>query len=822
MFTGKYFDWNQKKLKGIIDHYGQQFMLNKKVLDLGAGYADIGGPLSRLGAEITAVDARKEHLDIAAKRYPGIKTIVADLDRNWPFVGQTFDIILDLGLLCHLLDYEKHLQNVCNSTKFLVLETAVCDDQDDKKSVAVKESKNIFDLSINGMGSRPTSTAIERVLKECGMSFTRITNNKFNSGSYTYDWAELNNSDCNFNKRRIWFCVKENSGSVTPTNITSEIVSSNQIISAPLVSNNISIRSQSLLEASQQVRKASVSSFHPQKSAETKINFILNIFSNKYFYNKFIFDAGSGNGEIGAALARLGASITAADARQEHLNNIRNKYPNIKTLRLNFESPLNINTKFDITLSIDTLCHISNYEKHLKDLCSRSKNIILETAVCDSSDPNISFSVSENNTNNSLSFSGLASRPSAAKIEKILADNGMMFVRLDSSKLNYENYVYDWKVINSKNTDLSLRRFWICSKNANVINEIIKKVKIDIEPPTLPPPTLPPPILPSNSSIDEPTILKDNFNVNVGSYKPNNILKISKNSAIIHPQNFVTDITYNLDFSVAPLTFSAKQWISKLHPYFPNIKIYQGIKNYKPATFTGGVDLSISSKDNILIAKNLFLEEYPDGLNSNLIDNLAKCQHIITPSFENYRELTTVFPDKKITKCGKSWLIPFVQPNSKIDEYAIYLEKEQEFTPYVSKCFSSLRLKNLVVVGSRVKLPANVIRYSEYEDYSKIVSLILGAKVIVDLSYNSNYDSGILNLAKAHQIPIITNNLSYLADEDATIFVRNNMANGKMIADEDAIKFAFSKFNISDKPLLNIDNNYNDNMYHKILSLLGQ
>jgi hypothetical protein len=59
---------------------------------------------------------------------------------------------------------------------------------------------------------------------------------------------------------------------------------------------------------------------------------------------------------------------------------------------------------------------VSNFEKHLKDLCNRSKNIILETAVCDSSDPNISFSVSENNTNSSLSFSGLASRPSAAKI----------------------------------------------------------------------------------------------------------------------------------------------------------------------------------------------------------------------------------------------------------------------------------------------------------------------------------------------------------------------------------------------------------------------
>jgi 2-polyprenyl-3-methyl-5-hydroxy-6-metoxy-1,4-benzoquinol methylase/glycosyltransferase involved in cell wall biosynthesis len=475
MFTGKYFDWNQKRLKGIIDHYGHHFFSNKKILDLGCGYADISGPLSRLGADIVAVDARKEHLDIASKRYPGIKTINADLDRNYPFIGQNFDIILDLGLLCHLIDYEKHLKNVCSSAKFLVLETAVSDHSDDRKSIAVKESKNVFDLSVNGLGSRPTTNAIERVLKECGMSFVRVNNNKFNSGSYKYDWVESNNSDSSLDKRRIWFCTKD---SVENTILTTPVViqSSGATINSELENNSLIQSSFSMLEASQQVKQASMSKFYPTKFSETKINFILNLFSSKFFYNKYILDAGAGDGEFGAAFLRLGAGVTAADARQEHLNNIRKKYPNIKTIRLNFESPLNINTKFDITLSIDTLCHVSNYEKHLRDLCNRSKIIFLETAVCDSSDPNISFSVSENSSNNNLSFSGLASSPSAAKIEKILAEQGMFYVRIDDPQLNYEKYVYDWVVLNSKNQDSSLRRFWICCKNSHIISEISSKL----------------------------------------------------------------------------------------------------------------------------------------------------------------------------------------------------------------------------------------------------------------------------------------------------------------------------------------------------------
>lgn len=212
MFDGKYLEWNQKRIKGIIDFYGHKFIYFKKILDLGCGQADISAAMFRLGADVLALDAREEHLKIAGKKFPGLKTIKADLDRGWPFPNNRhFDMILDLGLLCHVRDYEAHLKTICGATTHLVLETAVCDSDDPNKCIISTENKNIYDLSANGVSSRPTAAAIERVLTDAGMNFKRMDNAKFNASGYTYDWVVQNTDDTSLTKRRIWFAVKKTS-----------------------------------------------------------------------------------------------------------------------------------------------------------------------------------------------------------------------------------------------------------------------------------------------------------------------------------------------------------------------------------------------------------------------------------------------------------------------------------------------------------------------------------------------------------------------------------------------------------------------------------
>lgn len=218
MFDGKYFDWNQKRIKGIVDYYGYKFFYGKKLADLGCGHADMSGVLYRLGSDITAVDARQDHLKIVTKKFPGIKTVKGNLDGPWPFHGQNFDVVMDLGLICHLAAFENHLKVVCSSTTYLVLETAVCDSDDPYKCIQVPEGKEVYDLSYNGMGCRPSAAAIERVLAECHMSFKRVDNARFNSGDYVYDWQPKNDGSTSISKRRIWFCTKNQPGVILPEN----------------------------------------------------------------------------------------------------------------------------------------------------------------------------------------------------------------------------------------------------------------------------------------------------------------------------------------------------------------------------------------------------------------------------------------------------------------------------------------------------------------------------------------------------------------------------------------------------------------------------
>lgn len=231
MFDNKYVEWNYKRIKGIMDFYGHKFFFYKKILDLGCGHADISGVFYRLGAHVTAVDARQEHLKIVNKKYTGIQTLKYDLDQKWPFNNKIFDIVFDLDLIPYINNFETHLRNVCRSTTHLVLETAVCDSSDPFKMAISAEDKFAYDLSFNGSGCRPTAATVERILTECGMNFKRQDLNRYNSGSYQYDWIPENNNECNINKRRLWFAVKNtNAIQFAPPKeiITSAVVPNNK------------------------------------------------------------------------------------------------------------------------------------------------------------------------------------------------------------------------------------------------------------------------------------------------------------------------------------------------------------------------------------------------------------------------------------------------------------------------------------------------------------------------------------------------------------------------------------------------------------------
>lgn len=191
----------------IIDHFGHTFFHGKRILDLGCGHGDIGAAFYRLGAKVTCVDARNEHVKLAGKKYPGIQTQCVDLDKDWPF--DEFDIILDLDLVCHLKNFEEHLRAVCNSGKIVCFETAICDSNDPNLCTTLTQNKSQYDWSMNGFSSIPTAAMVERIFTECGMDFKRFDLSKMNLAKTVYDWRVKNTGACDLNKRRFWIANKK-------------------------------------------------------------------------------------------------------------------------------------------------------------------------------------------------------------------------------------------------------------------------------------------------------------------------------------------------------------------------------------------------------------------------------------------------------------------------------------------------------------------------------------------------------------------------------------------------------------------------------------
>lgn len=209
-FSGHYIGWRAKRLAAILSHYGPSFFFNKKVLEVGCGYGDIGAVFAQLGASVTCSDARRRYLDVVRERHPEINVVQANLDEEWPFEHQ--DLVVHMGVLYHLSHYIEPLQRVCRGCDFMVLETEVCDSDDPSFVVQTKEKG--YDQAISGTGTRPSADAIERVLDSCGMKYERITDARCNFELHRYDWQVTNSGAWQHGLRRFWFVERKHEARV--------------------------------------------------------------------------------------------------------------------------------------------------------------------------------------------------------------------------------------------------------------------------------------------------------------------------------------------------------------------------------------------------------------------------------------------------------------------------------------------------------------------------------------------------------------------------------------------------------------------------------
>lgn len=66
-----------------------------------------------------------------------------------------------MGVLCHINEIEKHLENICKNSDYLLLETEVCDSEG---LYIIKTNENGYDQAYNNIGTRPSQKYIENIL----------------------------------------------------------------------------------------------------------------------------------------------------------------------------------------------------------------------------------------------------------------------------------------------------------------------------------------------------------------------------------------------------------------------------------------------------------------------------------------------------------------------------------------------------------------------------------------------------------------------------------------------------------------------------------
>jgi SAM-dependent methyltransferase len=204
MFQDHYIEWRESRMNTIKKYISSDYFKDKKILELGCGYADIGNEFYKLGASVSSSDIRTEHIDVVNQRYPHIRTLLIDGDND--DISEKYDIIIHWGLLYHLNEIEKHLEKVSDKCDVLLLETEVADS--DNPSFYIKTEENGPDQAFNFVGIRPSPSYVERILKQNGFQYKMIIDSILNANIHRYDWEIHNTNTWHHGLRRFWICWK--------------------------------------------------------------------------------------------------------------------------------------------------------------------------------------------------------------------------------------------------------------------------------------------------------------------------------------------------------------------------------------------------------------------------------------------------------------------------------------------------------------------------------------------------------------------------------------------------------------------------------------
>ena len=195
-----------------------------------------------------------------------------------------------------------------------------------------------------------------------------------------------------------------------------------------------------------------------------RIDTLIRLYGLDWFKGKKVLELGAGLCEIGAFFAELGADVTCLEGRQETVDMARLKHrkvPNLRIEQFDLEQDFSHYGQFDLILHLGLLYHLGNVDEHLAICFGMTDEIVMETVVCDSLDPQKIVYFEGRKDVIEESIHGAACRPSPFYVERLAGEAGFAMERLFTADLNSGHFIYDWAHKDDGSLgDFDLRRAW--------------------------------------------------------------------------------------------------------------------------------------------------------------------------------------------------------------------------------------------------------------------------------------------------------------------------------------------------------------------------
>jgi SAM-dependent methyltransferase len=177
-----------------------------------------------------------------------------------------------------------------------------------------------------------------------------------------------------------------------------------------------------------------------------------------------VLEVGAGLGHIGDVFAGLGFDVTSTDGRSDHVEHMRARGRKAFVLDCD-QATADVIGGFDVVVAFGVLYHLT-YPERLIAACSRSRVLLLETAVCDSTEvicPKIREARGWRGQDQALNELGC--RPSPAWVEDQAGLAGFDRMRdISNGVANWSIGVLDWEARNDgawKRDGMNLRKMWV-------------------------------------------------------------------------------------------------------------------------------------------------------------------------------------------------------------------------------------------------------------------------------------------------------------------------------------------------------------------------